>query len=324
MTSESFQPAKFRFRRQLNVEISSAVWPSKFLDTHWIRFVFHFSSSAPTENVAKAIMIPTSSTSPFPTLLSEANLAQVRVANYQVAILPFGATEPHNLHLPYGTDVFEADWIAAESARRASELGAKVVVLPTIPYGTESNLAGFPLAMNLQPTTLLAVIRDLVESISQAGIRKIVILNSHGGNDFKPFLRELYGRTDAHLFLCNWYQMVRDLVGKICEHPDDHAGEMETSLILAYRPELVARKTDGGLTADAGSTRPLRFQALREGWVGMTRRWTLLTTNSGSGNPHSATAEKGQAILDAICSRFVPFLVELSNSPLDDAFPFEV
>ncbi len=265
---------------------------------------------------------PTKQKLKTPWLLAEANLAQVRLAEYQVAILPFGATEPHNLHLPYGTDVFEADWIASEGAKRANELGGKVVALPTIPYGTESNLAGYPLAMNLQPTTVLAVMRDLIESISSAGIKKIVILNSHGGNDFKPFLRELYGKTEAHLFLCNWFQMVRDKVGEICRHPDDHAGEMETSLILAYRPELVAKNPDGTLAADAGETRELRFEALRRGWIGITRPWKLLTTNSGAGNPHEATAEKGARILEAVCDRFVPFLVELSSSPLDESFPF--
>jgi creatinine amidohydrolase len=90
--------------------------------------------------------------------------------------------------------------------------------------------AEFPLAMNLNPTTLLRVIEDFVQSLVASGIRKVVLLNSHGGNDFKPVLRELYGRTPAHLFLCNWYQAIASHYGEIFEHPDDHAGEMETSL----------------------------------------------------------------------------------------------
>jgi creatinine amidohydrolase len=260
----------------------------------------------------------------LPWSLIEANLAQVRDAKYEVAVLPFGATEPHNLHLPYGTDVFEADAIGNSICQKANEMGGRVVLLPTIPYGTESNLASFPLALNLQPTTILAILRDLIESISHSGIRKIVLLNSHGGNDLKPFLRELYGRTPAHLFLCNWFQAVRDEVHKILKCPDDHAGEMETSLILAFRPELVATNSDGSFAADAGQTRPFRFQALEKGWVGVTRPWHLLTTNSGSGNPHAASAEKGQAIMKVICDRLVPFLVELSQSPIDDNFPFQI
>lgn len=255
--------------------------------------------------------------------LAEMTLADVRQSDFQVAVLPFGATEPHNLHLPYGTDIFEAEWISREVGERSEKLGAKVVVLPCLPYGTESNLSSFPLAMNLRPSTIMRIVEDLVETLSTSGIKKLVLLNSHGGNDLKPILRELYGKTDVQLFLCNWFQMVRDAAAKIFSVPDDHAGEMETSLILAYRPELVVRNEDETLRADLGQTQPFRFQALQEGWVGVTRPWHLLTSNSGSGNPHAATAEKGHALMKVICDRLVPFLVQLSNEPIDEMFPFE-
>ena len=117
-------------------------------------------------------------------------------------------------------------------------------------------------------------------------------------DDLKPFLREMQGQTEAQLFLCNWYAMVRDRYHEIFEEPEDHAGEMETSLALAYFPDLVRRTDDGALQADNGAVRPMRMEALNEGWVSITRPWHLLTTNSGSGNPHAATADKGQAVLD--------------------------
>ncbi len=261
--------------------------------------------------------------SPSPVSLADMTLEQVRQSDFQVAVLPFGATEPHNLHLPYGTDIFEAEWIGREVCQRATKLGSQVVLLPCLPYGTESNLSAFPLAMNLQPSTVMKIVEDLVQTLSRSGIRKLVLLNSHGGNDLKPILRELYGKTDVQLFLCNWFQMIRDTAARIFEVPDDHAGEMETSLILAYRPELVARNSDGSLRADLGQTRLFRFQALQEGWVGVTRPWHLLTTNSGSGNPHAATAEKGHQLMEIICERLVPFLVQLSQEPIDASFPFE-
>ncbi|MDZ4853177.1 MAG: creatininase family protein [Pirellulaceae bacterium] len=256
-------------------------------------------------------------------LLAEMTLAEVRKANFQVAVLPFGATEPHNLHLPYGTDNFEAECIGREACLRASKNGAKVVLLPNIPYGTEGNLAAFPLAMNLQPSTVMKIVEDLVLTLSKSGIRKLLLLNSHGGNELKPILRELYGKTDVQLFLCNWFLMVRDAAATIFDVSDDHAGEMETSLILAYRPELVAINANQTLKADLGETRPFRFQALQKGWVGVTRPWHLLTTNSGSGNPHAATAEKGERLMEVICERLAPFLVQLSNEPIDESFPFE-
>jgi creatinine amidohydrolase len=254
--------------------------------------------------------------------LLEANYAQVKAANYEVAVLPLGATEPHNLHLPYGTDVYEGQGIGELACAEAHRRGARVVLLPTIPYGTETNMREFPLAMNLNPSTLLAVIADLLESLRLSGIRKVVLLNSHGGNDFKPLLRELYGKTEAKLFLCNWYQMIGDAAKSIFTHQDDHAGEMETSLIMAFRPELVARHPDGSFAADNGSVQPTRFDAVNRGWVSITRPWHLLTTNTGSGNPHEASAEKGRALLEVIVDRLSGFLVELSESKVDDKFPF--
>jgi len=255
-------------------------------------------------------------------LLAESTLHEVRAAQYEVAVLPFGATEPHNTHLPYGTDTLECEAIGRAVCQQAHEDGAKVVLLPAIPYGTETNMHRFPLAMNLHPSTLLAVTADLVESIAGSGIRKIVLLNSHGGNELKPFLRELCLKTKAKLFLCNWYRMISDRYDTIFEAREDHAGEMETSLGLAFFPELVVRASDGGLRADEGATNPTRFAAVNEGWVSITRPWHLLTTQSGSGNPHAASAEKGRQVMDLIVSRLAPFLVELSGSPLDEKFPF--
>ena len=266
--------------------------------------------------------VDTSNPGPRPWRLEEITLGDVRDLDCQVAVLPMGATEPHNLHLPYGTDSYEGWHIADRCCEKATELGAKVLQLPVVPYGTETNMREFPLAINLQPSTLNVVLQDIVDSLEQSGIRKLVILNSHGGNDFKPFLREMYGQTDVQLFLCNWYQMIQDVAEKICEHREDHAGEMETSLIMMFRPGLVKYQIEGRLAADAGDRTPLRFEALRNGWVGLSRPWHLLTTNSGSGNPHEASSEKGQQILDAIVGRVAPFLAELSEAEIDDHFPF--
>jgi creatinine amidohydrolase len=135
-------------------------------------------------------------------------------------------------------------------------------------------------------------------------------------------LRELYGTTSVHVFLCNWYGALKDLEQEIFEHPDDHAGEMETSFGLAYFPNLVGRKADGTLIADDGKTAKTRFEAVNRGWVSITRPWHLLTTNSGSGYPHAASAEKGHKLLEQVVKRLSPFLVELSAAKLDEKFPF--
>jgi creatinine amidohydrolase len=254
--------------------------------------------------------------------LAETNYGTVKDRRYEVAVLPLGATEPHNLHLPYGTDTLEGDLIGEKICEAADARGAKVMLLPTMPYGTETNQQRFPFSMNVNPSTLGAVIADLIESLVGHGIRKIVLLNSHGGNDLKPLLRELYGKTSAVLFLCNWYQAIGDVYDQIFQEPEDHAGEMETALMLAYHPDLVARNRDGSLAADDGATAKSRFQAVNEGWVSITRPWHLLTKNSGSGNPYAATPEKGRKLVELIVDRLAGFLVELSKADLDDKFPF--
>ncbi len=258
-----------------------------------------------------------------PYILSEANYAYVKANPYEVAVLPLGATEPHNLHLPYGTDVYEGTIIGEKICEEAHRRGAKVVLLPTIPYGTETNMHRFPLAMNVDPTTLFRFVTDIVRSCINSGVRKIMLLNSHGGNEMKPLLRELADKIEGQLFLCNWYQVLgHEEAGKIFEHADDHAGEMETSFILAFYPQLVAKTAEGKLAADDGTTAKCRFEAVNRGWVSLTRPWHLLTTNSGSGYPHAASAEKTHEMLKVLVERLAGFLVELSAAKMDEKFPY--
>src|SRR4051812_29270536 len=169
-------------------------------------------------------------------ILSETNYGYTKSNQYEVAVLPLGATEPHNLHLPYGTDMYEGTIVGERICEEAHRRGGKVVLLPTIPYGTETNMREFPLAMNIDPSTLYRVVTDLVASCVQSGVKKIVLLNSHGGNEMKPLLRELYGKTPAHVFLCNWYNCLNDCWNEFFEHAEDHGGEMETSFILHTHP----------------------------------------------------------------------------------------
>jgi creatinine amidohydrolase len=257
-----------------------------------------------------------------PWKLAETNYGEVKQRRYEVAVLPFGATEPHNLHLPYGTDTFECEVIGDRVCEEADRRGAKVILLPTIPYGTQTNQMKFPFAMNFDPTTLATMVGNLVESLVHTGIRKVVLFNGHGGNDLKWVLRQLYGRTPAHLFLCNWYTVCNDIYHEVFTEADSHAGEMETSLALACFPEFVVRKPDGSLTADEGRPAATRFEAVNRGWVSITRPWHLLTTNAGAGNPHAATVDKGRRLIETLVERLAQFLVELSAAPVDERFPY--
>jgi creatinine amidohydrolase len=252
-------------------------------------------------------------------VLSEQNHAFVREQRWEVAVLPFGATEPHNLHMPYGTDNYEVEAIGGRACERAYRAGAMVVLLPTIPYGVNTNHLKIPgaIACSVTPTTLLHLITDLVDSLERQGIRKLVLLNGHGGNELKPWMRELHHRTGVFLCLCDWFRMATDRYPQIFKQPGEHADEVETSLGLAFFPELVKPAL-----ADAGSSRPTRFEAINRGWISMTRPWHLATTNTGLGNPAAASADKGQRLMEVLVERLGDFLVELAAAPIDEQFPY--
>ena len=257
-----------------------------------------------------------------PWKLLECNYAHIKQQSYEVAVLPLGATEPHNLHLPYGADVFEADLVGEKICEAAHQPRRQGGAAADDSLRHRDQPAAVPAGH--EPESLDAACRgDRSGRVAcRSGIRKIVLLNSHGGNDLKPLLRQLYGKTPATLFLCNWYQIFADVYQDIFDEPDDHAGEMETSLHLAFLPHLVGRTEDGRLLADAGAKAETRFEAVHRGWVSITRPWHLLTTNAGAGNPHAATAEKGSRLMDVLVERLAAFLVELSESELDERFPF--
>jgi creatinine amidohydrolase len=252
-------------------------------------------------------------------VLAEQTHAFIRGAPWEVAVLPFGATEPHNLHMPYGTDTFQVEWIGRSACERAYREGARVILLPTIPYGVNTNHLQVPgaLTCSLRPSTLGQVLGDLVESMECQGVRKMVLLNGHGGNELKPLVREIHHHTKVFLCVCDWFRMAKDLYAGIFERPGEHADEVETSLGLAFFPDLV--KMD---MADAGIARQTRFEAINQGWISITRPWHLATTNTGIGDPTAASADKGKRLMALLTERLADFLVELASSPMDATFPY--
>jgi creatinine amidohydrolase len=234
-------------------------------------------------------------------------------------VLPFGATEPHNLHMPYATDNYQVEEIGKRACEKAYRAGARVLLLPTMPFGVNTNHLEVPggLALSVTPTTLLHVISDIVESLELQGVRKLVLLNGHGGNELKPLTRELHHRTSVFLCVCDWFRMAADQYPKIFVKPGEHADEVETSLGLAFFPELLKLEL-----ADDGAARPTRFEALNRGWVSITRPWHLATTNTGMGDPTPATAEKGRLLMELLVERLSAFLVELAAAPMDENFPY--
>lgn len=97
-----------------------------------------------------------------PWILKEATLDTVGTTDYEVAVLPWGATEPHNFHLPHGTDVYESEAVAAEAGRLAWEKGARTLMLPCVPFGANEQQMDIPGTVNLHPSTQASVLSDIV------------------------------------------------------------------------------------------------------------------------------------------------------------------
>lgn len=251
---------------------------------------------------------------PRPYLLSETTWKTVREARYEVAVLPWGATEAHNYHLPYGTDNIACDYVAAEAARTAWDAGTRVVVLPLIPVGVQTGQLDIPFCLNLNPSTQAAMLGDLAASLEGQGVRKLVILNGHGGNDFRAMIRELQPRLKLFLCVANWYQIVNG--ADYFEDLGDHAGEMETSVLQHVAPALVRPLSEAG----AGKARRFRIAALREGWAWAPRRWTRVTSDTGVGDPRAASPEKGERYTAAVIERLSRFLIDLAAADPDDLY----
>jgi creatinine amidohydrolase len=251
---------------------------------------------------------------PRPYILAETNWKAVKDTPFEVAILPWGATEAHNYHLPYATDTIQCDHIAAEAARRAWDAGARVVVLPTVPFGVQTGQLDVPLCLNLNPSTQAAVLADIARSLDGQGIRKLVVLNGHGGNDFRQMIREL--QPHVRIFLCavNWYKVVDQK--PYFTDLGDHAGEMETSVMLHIAPELVLPLSEAG----DGKERKPKIAAMREGWAWAPRQWTKVTSDTGIGDPKAATRDKGAAYIAGVSERIGRFLVDLAAADVADLY----
>jgi creatinine amidohydrolase len=250
-----------------------------------------------------------------PYILAESNWKQVKEINYEIALLPWGATEPHNYHLPYTTDNYEAEAISYEAAKIAWENGVKVVVLPTIPFGVNTGQKNLQLTININPSTQLKLLSDIVDNLNQQGIKKLVIMNGHGGNDFKSIIREA-GSNYPQMFLCSctWYQSVKK--EDYFEHEGDHADELETSVMLYLKPDLVLPLNEAG----DGKSKKFSINALNEKWAWTERKWSSVSKDTGIGNPSKATKEKGEKFFNDCADKVSGFLIELAKTRVDDMY----
>ncbi|MDO9143010.1 creatininase family protein [Rhodoferax sp.] len=242
-----------------------------------------------------------------------------------IAVLPVAATEQHGPHLPLSVDTVLVDGIITASL---DQLPADVPVLflPTQAVGLSPEHARFPGTLTLKNETILRLWTDIAESVAAAGIRKLVLFNSHGGHVGVMDLvaRDLRARLDMLVYSVSWFNLpLADAQGRNVhalfsaeEHRFGiHGGDIETSMMLALDPARVdmaqARHFESRAQARAGA-----FEILGNGKSAKLGWQTQDYNPAGAvGHAANATAEKGQALVDAAGNALARLLVEVDRLP---------
>jgi creatinine amidohydrolase len=240
-------------------------------------------------------------------LFAELNREQLAAAHDSLVLLPIGATEQHGPHLAAGTDFFAIQAIAEASARLAGQ-EIPVLVTPALPFGSSDHHLIYGGTLSFGTETYYRVLRELVESLATSGFRRVFILNGHGGNHELAELaaRDVAGRRDVTVGAASYWALAWDALIAAGAHQSrrlpGHAGDFETSLMLALRPDLTPGPLphrDGDFTSPTTRVAPYRHET--------PTFWREI--NGHTDSPAQAKAENGQRFFEIITREVARSLV---------------
>ncbi len=244
-----------------------------------------------------------------------------------IAVLPVAAVEQHGPHLPLNVDATLADGVVQATLPHLQN-DLPVLFLPTQAIGFSPEHTAFAGTLTLKSETVIRLWTDIAESVAATGVKKLVLLNSHGGQVgmLDIVARDLRARLGMLVYSVNWFNL--PLVGDNDELVNErfsaeehrfgiHAGDIETSMMLALKPEQV----DMAKAQDFHSTskdRAQKFSILGDG-KSAKLAWQMQDYNpqGAAGNAAAATADKGRAVLDAAGKSFAQLLLEIDSLPAD-------
>lgn len=242
--------------------------------------------------------------------LTTATYSETKGFKYDYAVLPWGSSEPHNYHLPYLTDSFLAQDLAVDAVAMTDEQSnIKGMVLPPIYLGSQGPMQrDMPFCIHARYETQKAILTDIVVSLDHQGINNLVILNGHGGNNFKNMIRDLaVDFPDFAIVSCDLFSLLTN--GEVKdERGSFHAGEMETSTMMYYHPNLVDLSTAKEIINKNNNGR-----VLQEGlpWLPMDNLSGPKASELSQSNPLNATEEKGKEYAESVVMKLVSLFVML-------------
>jgi creatinine amidohydrolase len=223
---------------------------------------------------------------------------------FDKAVLPLGSTEYHGDHLPFGTDTLVAESLAEAVSQRVGGM----LCLPALPFGMSRHYSSFPLSITLSTETQMHVIKEVIDSLNQQGLRRLLIINGHDGNlpAIEAATREY--RVDHPemrvAVLDAWWVTAAELLPKGTFEAWGglgHAGEGETSIMLKVAPELV------NLSKARGHI-PTLPEHVQVKWL-----FKEITPFGVTGDPTKATSEKGILMWNALVNHLVSFIEDMDR-----------
>ena len=244
--------------------------------------------------------------------LSISSYGTVKDTTYDLVILPWGATEPHNYHLPYLTDSYLSHDISVEAAILAKkQYDVNCMVLPTINLGSQNpGQRDLKFCLHVRCETQKAILTDIVSSLYLQGFRRMLLINSHGGNSFKNMVRDLAAEYPEFIIAVSdsFNVLPKD---NYFEEEGEHADEFETSVIMHYHPELVNLDEAG-----EGKWKPFAIQSVNEKVAWIPRNWQKISEDTGVGNPMKSTAAKGERFARDLVAKYAKLFYELAKGDI--------
>ena len=224
------------------------------------------------------------------------------------AILPVGSTEQHGLHNPLGTDHLIAKALAEETARRTG-----ILCLPVVPFGVSSHHRQFWGTIHVRPKILKEYVRDICLSLKAYGVRKLLLVNGHGGNTAAliELARELREREEFFMVVFQWWPLTGKLLPELFSREErGHAGAEETSLNLYLHPQLVNMEKAVDETPNWIISIPEGFNLSLD---------TVDYKKSGVfGKSSTANPEKGKKVFETVVNQLVKIVEELKRMKIED------